>query len=105
MTVGTLRPLTALMNVIGHVAANALLRRSLVALACVAGGTGHLPMLICEREARLLMIECIFLPRLGVVTGGALSPQCTVMKNNQTKTDETRQQQQAKKRNRTMASR
>src|SRR3569833_440135 len=79
MTVGTLRPLTALMNVIGHVAANALLRRSLVALACVAGGTGHLPMLICEREARLLMIECIFLPRLGVVTGGALSPQCTVM--------------------------
>src|SRR3569833_3338003 len=77
MTVGTLRPLTALMNVIGHVAANALLRRSLVALACVAGGTGHLPMLICEREARLLMIERIFLPRLGVVTGGALSPQCT----------------------------
>src|SRR5262249_8124076 len=64
VTVGALGALAALVNVIRHVAANALLRRPFIMLACMAGGTGNLTMLVREREIRLLVIERIFLPRL-----------------------------------------
>ena len=79
VAVGALRSLTALMHVIGHVAADALLRRSFVMLACVAGGAGNLAVLVGEREGRSLVVERVLLPGLGVMAGCALGSECTAM--------------------------
>lgn len=79
MAVGALGSLAPLVNIIGHVAADALLRRTLVVLAGMAGGAGDFAMLVGEWEGRLLVVKRVFLPRLGVMTRGALSAECTTM--------------------------
>lgn len=62
MAMSTLRSLAALVNVIGHVAADALLRRPLVVLACMAGIARDLTMRVRQRKVCHLVVEAAFLP-------------------------------------------
>ena len=72
--------LTALVNVVRHVAADAFLRNALVALGGMAGGTGRGLVFVGEREGGLVMIEARLVPGCRVVTGGALRPQRGVVR-------------------------
>ncbi len=73
MTVGALWPLTALVHVIGQMAADTLCRGALIALSSMAGRAGDLAVLIGESEAGLVVIEIRLLPGSGLVAGSAIS--------------------------------
>ena len=79
MAVGALGPLAAPVNVIGHMAGDALLGRPFVALTGMAGGAGHLAVFVSEGEFRFVVIEVSLPPGLRVVARSAVRAQCAPM--------------------------
>ncbi len=72
MTVGALGSLAALVDVIRQMTPHALFRGALVVLAGMAGGAGHFPVLVGERERGLFVIEVVLLPGLRIVADRAV---------------------------------
>ncbi len=62
VAVAALRPLAAPVDIVRHVAADARLRRALVALTRMAGCAGGLTMLVREGELRLVVVEVSLSP-------------------------------------------
>jgi hypothetical protein len=80
VTIPAVLALAALVNIVGCMTTDAFLGRAFIALAGVTGRAGGLGMLVGERKRRLVVIEVSLLPRLRVMTGGAVPAQRPVVR-------------------------
>ena len=74
--------LATLVNIVGCMTTDAFLGGAFVALAGVTGRASGLGVLVGERKRRPVVIEVSLLPRLRVMTGGAVPAQRPVMRVN-----------------------